>query len=165
MLVVSKLPFVRMEKNGHFLSQIRSFFFFCNCNPLVDHNMNSVPWHQNSKGSLNLRLRRIHCNTVVNLLIFPNFLCYFKRFYISNRVSNIIRRYIDHMKFGAFLAFLFVTFFYVLLVPFFIIVYMVVCFECLCSVLHILFLLCCSVYCLCVNVYCTTATGCQRNCS
>ena len=28
-----------------------------------------------------------------------------------------------------------------------------------CSVLYILFSLCCSMYCLCVNVYCTTATG------
>ena len=28
-----------------------------------------------------------------------------------------------------------------------------------CSVLHILLSLCCSMYCLCVNVYCTTATG------
>jgi hypothetical protein len=34
-----------------------------------------------------------------------------------------------------------------------------------CSVLYILFLLCCSMYCLYVNVECITATGCQHNCS
>jgi hypothetical protein len=42
---------------------------------------------------------------------------------LSNRVSNIVRIYTDHMKIVAYFSF--ITFFHVLLVPFFIIVYMV----------------------------------------
>jgi len=67
---------------------------------------------------------------------------------LSNRVSNIIKKYVDHMKYAAFMAFSFTIFLHVVLVPFYHCIYgCMFCILLFNSVSYVFLLLCmlCSV--------------------
>jgi len=84
---------------------------------------------------------------------------------LSNRMSNIIRKYIDHMNFSDFMAFSFIIFLHVFLVLFYRCVYgCMFCILLFNSVSYVFLLLCLCILLLCVlsSVYSRTL-DCEHN--